>query len=182
MKFIPAPLKGVFLIKSEPKADYRGHFGRVWCCEEAEAHGLEKDFVQVNSAFSHKRGTLRGMHFQKAPHLEAKVIRCTRGSVYDVCVDIRPNSATFGNWYGAELTDDNGTMMYIPKGFAHGYLTLEDNCEVMYLVSEFYHPESEGGLHYNDPQVAISWPVEITLISEKDSNQPLLDRTNRNGS
>ena len=170
MKFIPVSLSGSYLIELEPIADERGFFARSWCAREFEKHGLNSKVSQSNVSFNHQAGTLRGLHFQRQPNEEAKLVRCTRGRVFDAIVDIRPGSATCGQWFGTELSAKNHRMLYVPEGFAHGYLTLEDNSEVFYLVSEFYSPESESGIRYDDPQIGICWPGPITLVSTKDQN------------
>jgi dTDP-4-dehydrorhamnose 3,5-epimerase len=163
----------------EPRVDMRGFFARSFCMDEFAAHGLDPRIAQANMAFNVKAGTLRGMHFQVPPHEEAKYIRCVRGSVYDVAVDIRPKSPTYLKWHAEELTADNRRMMCISRGFAHGYQTLADNTEVLYLVSEFYHPESDRGLRWDDPAVGISWPLPDPILSEKDRAHSLLERVPR---
>ncbi len=172
MKFVEAPLAGAFLIEPEPRADARGFFARAFCRREFEARGLNPDVAQCNISFNPRKGTLRGMHFQLPPHQEAKLVRCLRGAIHDVIVDLRPDSPTFKRWFGARLDDDNRAMLYVPGGFAHGYITLADNCEVFYQVSEFYHPESERGVRWNDPAFAIQWPLEPLLLSDKDRGYP----------
>ncbi|HNV70942.1 MAG TPA: dTDP-4-dehydrorhamnose 3,5-epimerase [Candidatus Ozemobacteraceae bacterium] len=168
MKFISTPLQDAYLIEIDAISDERGFFARSWCAREFEKHGLNCRLSQSNLSFNHKSGTLRGMHFQRAPHAEVKLVRCTRGRIFDAIVDIRPSSPTCGKWFGAELSADNHRMMYVPEGFAHGYLTREDNTEVFYQVSEFYSPESEGGIRFDDPQIGIQWPDPILLVSPKD--------------
>ena len=175
MKFFATPLAGLYVVEIEPRVDMRGFFARGFCMDEFAAHGLDTRIAQANMAFNEKASTLRGMHFQVPPHEEAKYIRCVRGAVYDVAVDIRPQSATYLKWHAAELTADNRRMMCIPRGFAHGYQTLSDNTEVFYLVSEFYHPESDRGLRWDDPALAISWPLPNPILSAKDRMHPLLD-------
>lgn len=170
MLFAETKLQGVWIIEPERKEDKRGFFARVFCVDEFSNHHLETGLAQSSIAFSKKKGTLRGMHFQKAPHEEVKVVRCTMGAVYDVLLDLRPASPTFKQWAAVELTSENRRMVYIPGGFAHGYLTLEDNSEVYYQMSEFYHPESEGGVRWNDPVFGIAWPAPVVVISEKDAN------------
>ncbi len=168
MKFNSTPLKDAFIIEIDAISDERGFFARSWCAREFEKHGLNSRLSQSNLSFNHQSGTLRGMHFQRSPHAEAKLVRCTRGRIFDAIIDIRPSSDTYGKWFGAELSADNHRMMYVPEGFAHGYLTLEDNTEVFYQVSEFYAPESEGGIRYDDPHIGILWPGPILLVSAKD--------------
>lgn len=176
MKFFETPLAGLYVVELEPRNDERGFFARSFCMDEFAAHGLDPRIAQANIAFNEKAGTLRGMHFQVPPHEEAKYIRCVRGAVYDVAVDIRPQSPTYLKWHAAELSADNRRMMCIPRGFAHGYQTLSDSTEVFYLVSEFYHPESDRGLRWDDPALAISWPLPNPILSAKDRIHPLLDR------
>ena len=142
----------------------------AWCQNEFTDHGLNPDFVQLNTSFSRKKGTIRGMHYQVDPYQEVKFIRCTRGRIWDVIIDLRPESPTFKKWTGNELTADNYRMVYVPENFAHGFITLEDNSEVYYPVSQVYTPGAERGLRYNDPAFNIKWPVEVTMVSEKDMN------------
>lgn len=168
MIFKNAILEGVFEVESEEYADERGFFARTWCREEFRTQGLNSELAQCSISFNHRRGTLRGMHYQIAPHAEAKLVRCTRGSLFDVALDLRPGSPTFGRWAAAELTADNRRAFYIPEGCAHGFLTLEDNTEVFYQISEFYHPGSARGVRWNDPAFRIAWPAEIAVISERD--------------
>jgi dTDP-4-dehydrorhamnose 3,5-epimerase len=173
MKFTKTPLKGAFLIEPERRADARGFFGRVFCRDEFEKHGLDPNVAQCNVAFNPRRGTLRGMHYQLTPHQEVKLVRCTLGAVFDVIVDLRAGSETLRRWFGAELSADNHRMLYVPKGFAHGYLTLRDDSEIFYQVSEFYSPSCERGVRFDDPAFSISWPFEPLLISDKDRSHPL---------
>src|SRR5262245_3128490 len=175
MKFTETPLKGAFLIDLEKNEDDRGFFARFFCVNEFEKQGLETHFVQINNSLSRHKGTLRGMHYQLPPKGETKVVRCIRGSLYDVLLDVRPTSPTFGKSFGAELTAENRRMMYVPKGFAHGFLTLEDDTEALYLVSEFYAPEFERGIRWNDPRFDISWPFPPKIISDKDKANRLFD-------
>ncbi|HXG50487.1 MAG TPA: dTDP-4-dehydrorhamnose 3,5-epimerase [candidate division Zixibacteria bacterium] len=172
MLFKEVGLKGAYLIELEPFRDDRGFFARSWCRREFEAQGLEGRFVQANVSFNKQRGTLRGMHYQAAPYAEVKLVRCTRGAIYDVIIDLRPESESFGKWMGFELTADNYRMVYVPEGFAHGFETLEDSTEVTYQVSEFYNPSSEGGIRYDDPAFGIRWPEEVRVISRKDMAWP----------
>ena len=172
MKFTELALKGAFVIEVDKIQDERGFFGRLWCENELENYGLNTKIVQSNVSLSKKKGTLRGLHFQRGDHAETKFVRCTRGSMYDVIVDLRPDSPTFKKWCGVKLTADNYKMIYVPENFAHGFLTLEDNSEVYYMVTQFYNAESEGGLHYNDPEINIQWPTEINEISDKDDSHP----------
>ncbi len=174
MIFTETPLAGAFMIDIEPRADDRGMFARVFCRNEFESHGLESRIAQCNVAFNHRKATLRGMHYQLAPHQEVKLVRCTRGAIYDVIVDLRRDSSTYSRWFGVELAADSHRQLYIPRGFAHGYITLLDDSEVFYEVSEFYRPESESGLRYDDPALAIRWPFAPAVISAKDRNHPLM--------
>jgi dTDP-4-dehydrorhamnose 3,5-epimerase len=166
--FTETKLKGVYLIEPELREDERGFFARAWCQKEFETYGLNPQVAQCNISFNKRKGTLRGMHYQIAPHAEAKLVRCTRGAIFDVIIDLRPDSCTFKEWVGVELTAENHQMLYVPEGFAHGYQTLEDNTEIFYQVSESYHPESERGVRWNDPAFAIKWLLEETTISAKD--------------
>jgi len=175
MILTPTPLTGAFLIDLEKRGDDRGFFARFFCEKEFQGAGLESRFVQINNSLTAKKGTLRGMHYQLPPDPEVKVVRCIRGALFDVIVDLRPDSPTFRQWFGAELTAGNRTMMYVPRGFAHGLLTLEDDTEALYLVSAFYSPAQERGVRYNDPSLGIRWPVEILETSEKDRNWPDLN-------
>lgn len=172
MKFVETPLVDAFVIELETMHDDRGFFARGWCSREFEAHGLEAKIVQANVSFNKTAGTLRGMHYQVAPYEEMKLVRCTSGAFYDVIIDLRPDSASFGRWFGAELTAENRKMLYVPPGFAHGYQTLQDGTEAFYQVSEFYAPGAEQGIRYNDPRFAIEWPRDVQVISEKDANWP----------
>ena len=175
MIFTPLPLKGAFLIQLDKKEDNRGFFARFYCKEEFEKQGLDTNLVQMNTSFTKRKGTIRGFHFQSSPKTETKVVRCIHGAIWDVIVDIRAGSTTYGKWYGAELNWINRTMMYIPKGFAHGFQTLTDDVDQLYLHSEFYSPEHEGGLIYNDPVMSIRWPLPVTEISPTDQSHPLLE-------
>lgn len=168
MIFTGTKLNGAFLIEPERLEDERGFFARAWCQKEFEAHGLNPRLVQCNISFNKKRGTLRGMHYQAAPHEEAKLVRCTMGSIYDVIVDLRPGSPTFKKHLSVLLSSSNRKMLYVPEGFAHGFLTLEDNTEVFYQMSEFHAPEHAKGFRWNDPAFSIEWPEEIRVISGRD--------------
>ena len=172
MIFTETKLPGAYLIAIKKLEDERGFFGRSWCANEMEQHGLKNQICQGNTSFSNKKGTLRGMHFQHDPYQETKLIRCTRGSIFDVIIDLRKDSPTYQQWFGAELTQDNYEMLYVPEDFAHGFITLEDNCEVTYLVTQFYTPGAEGGIRWNDPAFNIRWPVEPVVISDKDRDHP----------
>lgn len=172
MIFNETSLKGAYVIDLEPHQDERGFFARTFCGREFEEHGLISRLVQANISFNHKKGTLRGMHYQLAPFAETKLVRCTRGALYDVIIDVRPDSPTYKQWFGVELTGDNHRMLYVPEGFAHGFQTLEDNTEATYQVSEFYAPGYEQGVRYNDPAFAIQWLLEVQVISDKDRSWP----------
>jgi dTDP-4-dehydrorhamnose 3,5-epimerase len=170
MIFIETPLSGAYLIDLEKHGDERGFFARAFCQREFADHGLASHFVQANNSLSVQKGTLRGMHYQLAPKAETKVVRCLRGALHDMILDMRQSSPTFGQSFGAELTAENRRMMYVPKGFAHGILTLVDDTEVFYFVDEFYAPQYERGIRWNDPKFAIRWPARPTVVSEKDRN------------
>ena len=174
MIFTPTPLTGSFVIGLTPNSDHRGWFARTYCKNEFEQIGHTKEFVQMNQSYTREKGALRGMHFQRTPHREIKLVRCIAGSVFDVIVDLRAGSSTFGQWFGAELSAKNRQMMYVPEGFAHGFQTVEEDSELLYLVSEFYTPGVEGGVRYDDPMLNIQWPLPVSDISEKDANHPFL--------
>jgi dTDP-4-dehydrorhamnose 3,5-epimerase len=174
MRFEPIPLSGGYLIHLDPRADRRGTFARAFCAQEFAAHGLETSFVQTNISTNVQVGTVRGMHFQRAPHAEVKLVRCTKGAIYDVVVDMREGSQTYLRWFGTELSEKNGLTMYVPKGFAHGYQALTDGATAFYMVSSFYAPDFEGGLRIDDPGLAIKWPRAISELSDKDAQWPLL--------
>jgi len=171
MIFTETPLKGAYVIDLEKRGDDRGFFARAFCENEFAARNLSTRMVQVNNSLSAEKGTLRGMHYQLAPKAETKVVRCIRGSLLDVILDIRQGSPTFGQSFAAELSAENRRMMYCPKGFAHGFITLADNAEAFYFVDEFYSPAHERGIRYNDPKFNIPWPFPPTVISDKDENQ-----------
>ena len=173
MLFVKTEIDDAFLIEDEPYKDERGIFSRSWCANEFQTRGLQTRICQCNTSFNYKKGTIRGLHFQKAPYQEAKLVRCIRGKIFDVIVDIRPNSPTFLKWVGFELTETNHRSLFIPEGMAHGYQTLEDNTEVFYQVSEFYHPEASVEIRWNDSDINITWPLELQSISEKDAKAPL---------
>jgi dTDP-4-dehydrorhamnose 3,5-epimerase len=170
MIFTPTPLSGAYLIELDKKSDDRGFFARAFCEREFQEHDLTDHFCQVNNSLSAQKGTLRGMHYQLAPKAETKVIRCIRGAMYDVILDLRLGSPTFGKSFGAELTPENRRMMYVPKGFGHGFITLTDDTELFYFVDEFYAPEYERGVRYNDPAFDLRWPIVPSVISDKDRN------------
>ncbi len=175
MKFHKTPLQDARLIELERRGDDRGFFARFYCEREFGTEGLATPFVQVNNSLSAKKGTLRGMHYQLAPSAEVKVVRCLKGALWDCIADLRPDSPSYGKWFGAELNDDNRLMMYVPRGFAHAILTLADGTEALYLVSDFYAPEAERGVRFNDPWLDIDWPIEPAEVSDKDRNWPLFD-------
>lgn len=174
MRINKLSLEDVFVIEPELVTDNRGIFARVFCQHELKniLHG--KNIVQINHSLTKQKGALRGMHFQRPPKAEIKMVKCLRGSVFDVMIDLRSDSSTFLTWHGEKLSAENMKMMYIPEGFAHGFQTLEQNSELLYLHTEKYDPEFEGGIRYNDPSLNISWPIEVTNISERDQDHPLL--------
>jgi dTDP-4-dehydrorhamnose 3,5-epimerase len=154
--------------------DNRGFFARTYCEHEFSAQGISDRFVQCSLSGNLRKGTLRGLHFQKPPYAEAKLIRCTKGKVYDVAVDLRPNSQTFGKWFAAELSEENHHLFYLPQGFAHGFQALSDESEVFYQISEYYHAEAAAGVRWDDPSIAVSWPLANPILSPKDQSLPLL--------
>jgi dTDP-4-dehydrorhamnose 3,5-epimerase len=168
MIFTETPLRRAYVIDLEKRGDERGFFARAYCEREFAEHQLATRFVQMNNSLSAQKGTLRGMHYQLAPKAETKLVRCVRGALYDAIVDLRKESRTFGKSYGAELTAENRRMMYVPKGFAHGLVTLTDDAEALYLVDEFYAPEQERGIRWNDPRFGIEWPIQPVVVSDKD--------------
>ena len=172
MKFHKTPLDGAYLIEMEKRGDERGFFARAYCEREFAAQGLTNHFVQVNNSWSKNKGTLRGLHYQLSPAAEVKLVRCLHGAIWDAIIDLRKNSATFGKWFGAEISEDNRLMMYVPQGFAHAFLTLTDNAEAFYFVSEFYAPDKERGIRWNDPKFGVEWPITPTEISAKDESWP----------
>ena len=176
MVFLETDLKGAYIIELERREDNRGFFARGFCQKEFEAHGLKPTIAQANIASNRLKGTLRGMHFQFPPAAETKLVRCTRGAILDIIVDLRPESPTFLHHIAVELSADNQRALYVPERFAHGYQALEDNTDTSYQVGEFYTPGSEGGLSYADPRLGLSWPVPITVMSDKDQSWPALDR------
>jgi dTDP-4-dehydrorhamnose 3,5-epimerase len=172
MIFTETKLKGAYIIELERLQDERGFFARSWCQKEFKAHGLNPRLVQCNISFNAKKGTLRGMHYQIAPFEEAKLIRCTRGAIHDIVVDIRPHSPTFKEYVGLLLTAENRRLVFVPEGFAHGFLTLEGNSEVFYQMSEFYAPDHARGFRWDDPSFKIQWPYDVLVISDRDRNYP----------
>ncbi len=176
MRFGETTIRGAFVIDPSPHEDSRGRFLRAWCAREFEDHGIRFVPVQANMGLSRARGTVRGMHLQVAPALEAKLVRCTRGSMFDVALDLRKDSPTYGKWCAEVLTAENGRMLYVPELCAHGYQTLEDDTEMHYLTSAFYAPASATGVRFDDPAFAISWPLAATVVSEQDLGWPLVER------
>ncbi|MEL6772486.1 MAG: dTDP-4-dehydrorhamnose 3,5-epimerase [Bacteroidota bacterium] len=172
MIFDETTLAGAFLLRPERHADERGHFARTFCRREFEAHGLEPIVAQCSVSFNDAAGTLRGMHYQAAPHGEAKLVRCTRGAVYDVIIDLRPDSDTYGQHFGAVLSADNGHALYVPEGIAHGFLTLKDRSEVYYQMNTFHEPEAARGVRWDDPAFNIHWPQPVRVIKERDASYP----------
>jgi dTDP-4-dehydrorhamnose 3,5-epimerase len=175
MIFTETALAGAYVIDIEARADSRGFFARVFCQEKFADHGLKPMIAQANIAFNARKGTLRGMHFQYPPAAETKLVRCTRGAILDIIVDLRPESPTYLQHVAVELTADNHRALYVPERFAHGYQALEDATETSYQVGEFYTPDAEGGLRYDDPRLGLTWPIPITEMSAKDVQWPLLD-------
>ena len=176
MIFTSLPLEGAYSINIDKKDDSRGFFARLYCREEFEKQGLITNLVQMNTTLSREKGTIRGLHFQNLPKAEVRIVRCLRGKIWDVIVDIRAKSPTYGQWYGKELNEENRTMMYVPKGFAHGFQTLVDDVELLYLHSNFYSSEHEGGILYNDNTVGVDWPLPVSEISERDTLHPRLNQ------
>ena len=172
MNFRPTPIKDAYLIEPEKKTDERGFFARIWCSDEMGKYGISSLIKQSNISFNPKKGTLRGLHYQKEPFQECKWVRCTQGAIFDVIIDLRKNSPSFMKWFGSELTAENHHMIYVPEGCAHGFITLLDNTEINYLVSEKYTPSAEGLVRWNDPAFKIEWPMMPTVISDKDNNIP----------
>jgi dTDP-4-dehydrorhamnose 3,5-epimerase len=174
MIFTETPIGGVITLEVKRIEDERGFFGRIWCQKEFDEHHIDSRTMQINTAFSRRKGTVRGIHYQEPPFAETKVIRCTRGTLFDVAVDLRPSSPTFKKWFGIELSAENQRMLVIPPGCAHGYQTMEDATEQMYMTSEFYMPTAAKGVRFDDPEFAIRWPLPVTLISSADAQWPLL--------
>jgi dTDP-4-dehydrorhamnose 3,5-epimerase len=172
MKFSETKLKGAYIVEIEKLTDDRGFFARSWCQQEFDDQGLDSRFVQANVSYNRKKGTLRGLHYQIAPYQECKLIRCTRGAIYDVIIDLRPESATYKHWTSVELTADNYTLFFVPEDFAHGFQTLTNETEITYQVSQFYTPGSERGIRFDDPAFDIQWPLDVTIISDKDRTWP----------
>ena len=172
MKFVETELKGAFVIEPDRLEDERGFFARTFCTDEFAARGLQRRFVQCSVSFNVLRGTLRGMHYQAAPHEEAKLVRCTRGAIYDAIVDLRRVSPTFRRWVGVDLSADNRRALYVPEGCAHGFQTIEDGSEVFYQISEMHHPAAARGVRWNDPAFGIVWPLRDPIVSARDADYP----------
>jgi dTDP-4-dehydrorhamnose 3,5-epimerase len=177
LRFTPTSVAGAFLIDPILRTDNRGHFSRAWCFREFAEQGIEFTPVQANTGFSFRKGTLRGLHFQVEPALEAKLVRCTRGALFDVVVDLRPQSPSYRQWYGIELKADRYQMLFVPDGCAHGYQTLEDNTDAFYMSSQYFTPAAAKGVRFDDPAFGVKWPLAATVISEQDRNWPLFNET-----
>ena len=177
MRFTETKLAGAYVIDPSPHQDDRGRFMRAWCTREFSEHGIDFLPLQSNMGFSVGKGTIRGMHYQAAPALEAKLVRCTRGSAFDVAVDLRPESPSYGKWFGVELSAENGRMLYVPELCAHGFQSLEDRSEVLYMTSAFYAPDAVRGVRFDDPAFNIQWPVPATTVSEQDRKWPVFDKS-----
>jgi dTDP-4-dehydrorhamnose 3,5-epimerase len=175
VRFEALPIAGAYLIEPDRLEDQRGFFARTWCREELAARGLVTELAQCSISFNRRKGTLRGMHYQVAPHEETKIVRCTMGALWDVLVDLRPDSPTYRQWTAAELTAENRRQLYIPAGCAHGFQTLTDDTEVLYLISESYHPESARGVRWDDPKLGIAWPLPVSAMSDRDRAFRLLE-------
>lgn len=169
MTFTETPIAGLWVIELEPVRDHRGFFARTFCEDDFRARGLESHVAECSIAFNARAGTLRGMHYQREPHGQVKLVRCARGAVYDAVIDLRPHSATYRQWFAVELTAENGRMLYIPKGLAHGYQTVEDGTEISYQMSSPHHPEAAAGVRWNDPAFGVPWPREVTVIADRDA-------------
>lgn len=174
MKFLPTPLAGAYVVEIEPREDERGFFARSFCQEEFEKLGLNPCIAQTNVSYNKRRGTLRGMHYQAAPHAEAKLVRCTQGAMWDAIIDLRPDSPSFKRWHAVELSAANRRALYVPEGFAQGFQTLADETEVLYLMSQFYRPDAARGVRWDDPALAIDWPVADPQMSDRDRSLPFL--------
>jgi dTDP-4-dehydrorhamnose 3,5-epimerase len=176
MRFMETDIVGAKVIDPTPHQDDRGRFLRAWCAREFAEHGLDFSPVQANLGLGSTKGTVRGMHFQEAPAIEAKLVRCTRGAIFDALVDLRPGSPSYGKWYGVELSAENARMLYVPANCAHGYQTLEESTEMYYMTSAFYTPSAVRGVRFDDPAFGIQWPLVATVVSEQDRNWPLVER------
>ena len=175
MIFTETKLKGAYIIDVEKIEDERGFFGRVYCKKEFDKVGIESNIAQTNMSFNPKKGTLRGMHYQVSPYEETKLVKCTSGAIYDCIIDLRKDSPTYLEWIGVELTEENNRMLFVPRDFAHGFITLKDNTAIQYFVSQFYAPGAERGIKWDDPKINIQWPADVAVISEKDNNHPYLN-------
>jgi dTDP-4-dehydrorhamnose reductase/dTDP-4-dehydrorhamnose 3,5-epimerase len=178
MKVVPTELKDVLIVEPDVFGDHRGWFSETYSKEKYAKAGINVEFVQDNQSYSAKRGTLRGLHFQRNPMAQSKLVRCIRGKLLDVAVDLRKGSPTYKKWVGVELSAENKKQLFIPKGFAHGYLTLTDDVEMQYKVDEFYDAQTDGGIKFNDPEIGVNWEIEKPILSEKDQNLPFLKETN----
>ncbi len=176
MKFKETKIKGLYIIEPEIHFDERGYFARIFCKQELSKTGIDFNIVQVDRSLNKKRGIIRGMHFQKSPKAEDKIIQCIKGKIYDVAIDLRQDSPTYGEWVAEELSEENKKTLLIPKGFAHGFQTLADSCEILYFMSEFYSPQYESGVRWNDPFFNIKWPIKNPILSEKDKNWSLIKK------
>lgn len=179
MQFRETKLPGAYVLEMQPFTDDRGQFARAWCSDEFARHGLTAEFVQGNVSINPRVGTIRGMHWQEPPHAEVKLIRCVRGAIWDVIVDLRSRSPTYGEWFGIELSTDSFKMLYVPEGFAHGFQVLEDDTEVNYQVSSPYAAHAARGIRYDDPAIGIRWPLPVTAISAADQSWPLMTTASR---
>ncbi len=177
MRIEALPLEGAAVLRTEARRDSRGWFARWFCQEEMAALNQGRAIQQINSSFTAQSGAVRGLHFQVAPHAEDKIVRCVAGRVFDVMVDLRKNSQTFGSWHGVELDAEEMNMVYIPRGFAHGFQTLTTDCQMLYLHTDFFAPEHQGGLHYASPELGIEWPLKVTEISKRDASLPTFNET-----
>jgi dTDP-4-dehydrorhamnose 3,5-epimerase len=175
VRFVPTALSGAYVIEQERHVDERGFFARTWCADEFRERGLEPRLAQCSVSFNQRRGTLRGLHYQAPPFAEVKVVRCTRGALYDVALDLRPDSPSFRTWLGVDLTEDNGRALYVPRGFAHGFYALADATEVSYQISAPYAPAAARGVRWNDPFHGVTWPGPVEVISPRDGDYPDLD-------
>jgi dTDP-4-dehydrorhamnose 3,5-epimerase len=175
MRFVPTELPGAFVIEVEPYGDERGFFARTFCAREFAEHGLAADFVQCNTSYNHRAGTIRGMHWQAQPNAEAKLVRCTAGAIFDVIVDLRPGSPARGRWLAVELSAATRQMLYVPEGFAHGFQTLRDGSEIAYQMSAAYEPAAARGFRFDDPRLRIPWPLPASSVSKRDRELPFLD-------
>ncbi len=175
MIFNETKIKGLYIIEPELKVDERGYFCRIFCRKELIKIGVDLEIVQTNKKLNKEKGTIRGMHFQKEPKAEDKIVQCIHGAIYDVAIDLRKDSLTYGQWVAEELNENNKKMFLLPKGFAHGFQTLTDDCEILYFMSEFYHPECASGVRWNDPFFNISWPIKNPILLKKDKNWALIE-------